>query len=985
MSALVKMKRSILKPLCAGLALFLGLVPHGLAQTAPAAPPPVFSTDDDLNAEYLTLREDLLARNIFEDVEGTIADWRRAREMAVKLYGERHPEVALADSELAIEHFMAGRVDLVIPMLEGVLDVLKMQPDAYAGRIEIVEQNLGVVALESGDGERALEAIKPLAERWLQSDDPEIYSNGIAALGNVAQAYLLNNQPRLGLEANTRALHLAREADLLDRHPSLLNNRPLYLGLLGQDASAIQAAREGLTALAQMQSDDANRSRAFLMSTLVTMLQQAGLHGEAIDVGRDAVQLSAKLQGEDAPVTARVMLSLQSALYAQGRYQETIAVGEQIIAIYDKADMADSVEVRQAEEYRARAALRLNPGPETLEAARVTLEKSAPLNEPLSPELFEAWSDFSRTEAQLLGNEAGLARLSQMEEALSETLKNNDRIRGPLAARRALWSQGEDRGPAIDLAHALALKADEVHQESLIASGLEARMSSRQRIMLAETMQAEMSEGRVEDAFQLAQIFTHTGARVAHARARLMQQTDRSDLKDLFAQRQALLSERAYLRRRTQRAASGDDAGLVAQLEVQSAVLDSDISKVTARLDAELPGWRETENPTRLTLTEVQARLGTTDRLLMPVVTGQGVAMFAASPDRAIGDWLEIPPLYLSGLVDSIVQSVELSGLMRGRQVEPETLLGEFDATSAHDLYKRLLTPEVLEVLDGGETVHIVTNDALSRIPFSLLVTDLADEDGAPSYLIDDVAIATLPSLATLSAETTRQGKAERRFAHFVGMSAVAGEEGTEPSSLRRGSDGSLPLDATLLPEAREELEAIASSFDLDHRDLILGSEATETRLRSLKTGPESLIVLATHGFAELETQDVRDPTLIFARDEFNDGLVTASEVSGMRLPAGMVVLSACESGSPGYGLEDGLSGLASAFLSAGAERVMVSHWPVRDDAAAFLTTRSVSALSDGRSAAQALRHAILDFRAKADVDHADHPALWASFSYVGR
>ena len=98
-----------------------------------------------------------------------------------------------------------------------------------------------------------------------------------------------------------------------------------------------------------------------------------------------------------------------------------------------------------------------------------------------------------------------------------------------------------------------------------------------------------------------------------------------------------------------------------------------------------------------------------------------------------------------------------------------------------------------------------------------------------------------------------------------------------------------------------------------------------------------------------------------------------------------MVVLSACESGSPGYGLEDGLSGLASAFLSAGAERVMVSHWPVRDDAAAFLTTRSVSALSDGRSAAQALRHAILDFRAKADVDHADHPALWASFSYVGR
>jgi CHAT domain-containing protein/tetratricopeptide (TPR) repeat protein len=968
----------------------VALVSPVFGQAAPPTPQPVIEGQNDLFETYNTLRNDLLDRNIFDDLTGTLADWRRAREMAVSLYGERHPEVALADSELAIEHFMAGRVEQVTPMLDDVLDILNTQADAYAARIEIVQQNLGVVALETGDGARALELITPMAERWLASEDPEIHSNGIAALGNIAQAHLLENQPRLGLKVNDRALRLARDANVLHRHPTLLNNRPLYLGMLGQDASAIRAARDGLAALAQMDNEDATRARAFLLSTLVTLLQQAGRHGEAIDVGREAVALSAKAQGEDAPVTAQVMLSLQSALYAQGRYEETIAVGEQINAIYDKAKMSDSRGALQSREYRARAALRLNPTLETLAAAREALESSGSLDQPLATEMFEAWIQFSRAEAVLLGTEAGLARLDKMEAALPDSLKQNDRIVGLLAARRALWTRGETRSAAIDLAYELALKADQDHQATLIASGLEARMPSRQRILLAETMQAQMEEGRLEEAFQLAQIFTYTGARVAHSRARLMQQTDRADLQSLFAERQALLADRAYVERRIQRAASGDDVDLVGKLEAEGKALSAKIATITSELDANLPGWRETETPTGLNFSDLKRRLGPHDRLLMPVMTGQGIALFAASPKRVDGAWLKIAPLHVAGLVDSVVKSVELSGLLRGRMPEEDQPMGAFDATSAAALHDLLMTPDVVSVLEGGETLHIVTNGALSRIPFSLLVTQMGLEDEADTYLIDQFALATLPSLAALSPDPAEKDGADQRFTDFIGMSAVA--EGA-PSAIgyRAGASdaakvatANLPVPVDALPFAQDELDAISSVFDPRQRQLILGQAASETRLRSLKTGPESLLVLATHGFAELESQDVREPALVFARDDQNDGLVTATEVSGMRLPAGMVVLSACESGSPGYGLEDGLSGLASAFISAGAERVMVSHWPIRDDAAAFLTTRSLTALSEGRPAPHALRDAIKAFRARQDLDHAAHPALWASFSYVG-
>jgi CHAT domain-containing protein len=95
------------------------------------------------------------------------------------------------------------------------------------------------------------------------------------------------------------------------------------------------------------------------------------------------------------------------------------------------------------------------------------------------------------------------------------------------------------------------------------------------------------------------------------------------------------------------------------------------------------------------------------------------------------------------------------------------------------------------------------------------------------------------------------------------------------------------------------------------------------------------------------------------------------------------VILSACNTaaadGTPGA---EGLSGLAQAFLFAGARGLLVSHWPVRDDAAASLTQMAVAANTDqGFGQAKALQSAMLDLMQQPRMAH---PQLWAPFVVVG-
>jgi CHAT domain-containing protein len=95
------------------------------------------------------------------------------------------------------------------------------------------------------------------------------------------------------------------------------------------------------------------------------------------------------------------------------------------------------------------------------------------------------------------------------------------------------------------------------------------------------------------------------------------------------------------------------------------------------------------------------------------------------------------------------------------------------------------------------------------------------------------------------------------------------------------------------------------------------------------------------------------------------------------------VILSACNTASGGSEGAPSYSGLATAFAQSGARALLLSHWRVRDDAAAYLSVRTLEAVRDGDDRAAALRRAQLRLISEDDVPGAAHPAIWAPYVLI--
>ena len=65
------------------------------------------------------------------------------------------------------------------------------------------------------------------------------------------------------------------------------------------------------------------------------------------------------------------------------------------------------------------------------------------------------------------------------------------------------------------------------------------------------------------------------------------------------------------------------------------------------------------------------------------------------------------------------------------------------------------------------------------------------------------------------------------------------------------------------------------------------------------------------------------------------DGFLRANDIYNLKLPAELVVLSACQTGLGKEIKGEGLVGLTRGFMYAGAARVVVSLWSVNDKATA--------------------------------------------------
>lgn len=506
----------------------------------------------------------------------------------------------------------------------------------------------------------------------------------------------------------------------------------------------------------------------------------------------------------------------------------------------------------------------------------------------------------------------------------------------------------------------------------------------------------------MSEAFVAAQVASTSQAGAALRQISVREAAGNGVLAGLVKERQSL--QERY--RRVQTGLMAPDADRVA-LAGEGDALAAQIAGLDRRIATEFPDFSALTQPAALTVAEVQAVLRPDEALVLTFVGEEETFVWAISHARA--GWLSV--VASRGLLDQVVDELRLGldpdALSRGAAAldgaEPETGHRGFRRKLAERLYGYLLRP--LEPVFGtAATVYVVADGPLTSLPFSVLVTapPLGEDDDpaalrATDWLIRDHALVTLPSVDALRLirDLPPLPQAPRAFLGF-GDPALAG--GTTLAALSRGAgvmrsgvaDAAQLRALPPLPQTRGELLTIARTLGAPESDVRLGATASEGAVKSMDLKSARVLAFATHGLLSGEIEGLAEPALVMSPPDrpskADDGLLTASEISGLTLAADWVVLSACNTaGGEGPGAE-GLSGLARAFLFAGARSILVSHWPVRDDAAARLTTDTFRALADGRARnkADALRLAMLALMDDPRDPSLASPSAWAPFVLVG-
>jgi CHAT domain-containing protein len=196
------------------------------------------------------------------------------------------------------------------------------------------------------------------------------------------------------------------------------------------------------------------------------------------------------------------------------------------------------------------------------------------------------------------------------------------------------------------------------------------------------------------------------------------------------------------------------------------------------------------------------------------------------------------------------------------------------------------------------------------------------------------------------------------------------------------------------LPDTAHELKCVARSLGAKEGNVVIGYRATEAEIKKAPLDHYRVVHFATHGLLAGEMAQLAkaraEPALVLTPPdtptEEDDGLLTASEITTLKLNADWVVMSACNTAGGDKPGAEPLSGLASAFFYAGARALLVSHWPVDSYAATMLTSRTFAEMrkDKGIGRAEAFRRAMLALMDDPKRPWAAHPSVWGPFIVVG-
>lgn len=198
------------------------------------------------------------------------------------------------------------------------------------------------------------------------------------------------------------------------------------------------------------------------------------------------------------------------------------------------------------------------------------------------------------------------------------------------------------------------------------------------------------------------------------------------------------------------------------------------------------------------------------------------------------------------------------------------------------------------------------------------------------------------------------------------------------------------------LPGTRTEVEDIVGKLKKKKVKATIyeGSKANEESFKALSGNNISVLHIATHGFFLPTDEKLSgDQSLIQSGlllsganyawqnqplpEGIEDGILTAKEISFMDLrKTDLVVLSACQT-ALGEITGEGVFGLQRGFKKAGVRTIIMSLWPVDDNATLLMMTEFYANLTKGMTKREAFLAAQNKVKTTAGFEN---PRYWAAF-----
>ncbi|HET6975621.1 MAG TPA: CHAT domain-containing protein [Pyrinomonadaceae bacterium] len=437
----------------------------------------------------------------------------------------------------------------------------------------------------------------------------------------------------------------------------------------------------------------------------------------------------------------------------------------------------------------------------------------------------------------------------------------------------------------------------------------------------------------------------------------------------------------------------------IAVLHREIGALEDEYQQVQSAIRKQSPQYSALTQPQPLDLAGIQQQLDQETTLLQYALGEERSYVWAVTknslqayvlPKRADVEAVA-REVYESLTARSVIKSLESPAQRKARIDQADANFQQ----AAGRLSSLILTPAEAQL--ARKRLVVVADGALQYVPFAALSVS----SGPYRPLVIEHEVVSLPSASAFAVQ--RQNLKDRVPAPKAVAVVADPVFSTSDTRFKNGVEAPATNEpaATRIIEhlqgtAKGQLSIPRLPFTRWEADQILAVAPAAGSLkaldfkanRSIATDGElskyRYVHFATHGYLDTSRANLSAIVLsLFDKEgKPQDGFLRTHDIYNLKLPAELVVLSACETGLGKDVTGEGLEGLTRGFMYAGARRVIVSLWNVNDKATAALMQRLyVGMLRSGKTPAAALRAAQIEMLRTRQWQS---PYFWAPFVLQG-